>query len=367
LGTVQPQIQDILFNHNRECPSLNQIIGKLISGSSSLNPGVRLLSIECLSQLGAIDPGHWIISHGFKDKCKFFFDSSCADFVVRALETLLDGFQASTNKANMDIIGFVCQEFMKANDFQDQPAKAPVQIWNQFSEQTKTTLIPFFTSTYIAKLNVDVEDFPHPLCGSNVGQTFEDWVFVWVIRLISMIKSKSTRDMFDALKLVFKINLKDVNFFLPHIFTHALWSASPANLDMILEEMVLAARLHENPRKISDEESLEVVFQALGLTFDLQSFVDCHTKDVNNAQNEMGLKCAKIVFFLIDYLIHWNFEYEQAHQGGSTVKSRSSRDSSYSDSSRDYRNSALAYKYRINKGSIEFSTFYFQSYSFFPL
>jgi len=349
---VQPGIQEILFSHDRNCPHLNKIIGKLITGASSSNPGVRLPSIECLSQLGAIDPGHWIISHGFKDNTKFFFDTSSEEFVCRALETLLDEFQASANKSDMDIVGFVCQEFMKANDFHDEPAKAPVQVWNRFTDQNKTMLLPFFTSNYVATLPVDLEEFPHPLFGSKKVQNFEDWIFHWVVRLIGIIKNKTIRNTFDALKLVFKINLKSIHFFLPHIFTHAIWSAMSEDLSMILDEMISAAKLHNNASRMSEEESLEVVFQALGLNFDMQSFVDLHSRDVNTSRNEMSLKSAKIVFFLIDYLIHWNIEYEQAAQASGSGKSRSSKDSSCSDASSYYKSSAHAYKYRINQGKI---------------
>ncbi|CAB3372599.1 Hypothetical predicted protein [Cloeon dipterum] len=348
LVETQPKVQEFLFSHRRESTNLNSIFGKLIAGASSSNSGLRVPSIECLSELGAIDPSHWIVAFGFKDSANFFIDSSCASFVCKALETLLDGFQSSTKKADMDVIGYVCQEFMKANDFQDEPAKAPVQIWNRFSDQTKSMLMPFFTSTYICKKAIEASELPHPLANSQYAGTFEDWIFHWVVRLISFIKNKCIRDTFDALKLVFRIDLKNIHFFLPHIFTHAVWAASAEEIDMIVEEMLAAAHMHEQVGKLKEEESFEIIFRALEQNFDMQSFVELESVASNLTQNEMSLKCSKLIFFLIDYIIHWNLEFEQAPQGSSSAKSRTSRASICSEAS-FLSNSTLAYKYRINK------------------
>jgi hypothetical protein len=347
---MQQEIQKMLSSPCKESTYLNQIIGKLIAGASSVNQTIRTLSIGCLSHLGAIDPGHWIVAHGFSEKSTFFFDSSCAEFVCRALETMLDGFQASTGKAEMDIIGFVCQEFMKANGFQDEPAKAPVQIWSRFSEQTQTMLLPFFKTAYTLKLSINLDDLPQPLFGSKCGQTFEDWIFHWVVRLIGMISNKTIRDTFDALKWIFKINLKNIEFFLPHIFIHAVWAASDEDFEKILEEMICAAKLDGGHQRLSEEEMLEAVLQVMSLNFDMQSFVDLHSKEVSSTRNEIGWKCAKVIFFLIDYLIHWNLEYElPAH--GNLAKTRPFRESTGSDSTRDFKLSALAHKYKKNKSN----------------
>ncbi|XP_059489903.1 serine/threonine-protein kinase ATR isoform X2 [Neocloeon triangulifer] len=346
--TIQPEIQRLFFAHNLDShSSLNAIIGKLVSGASSPNPSLRVPSIECLSELGAIDPSHWIVAYGFKDRSKFFLDSSCAEFVCRALETLLDGFQSSTKKEDMDIIGYVCQEFMKANHFQNEPAKAPVQIWNLFSEQSKTMLMPFFTSNYISKITIEADELPHPLISSQYGEAFEDWILHWVARLIGYIKNKSIKDTFDALKLVFRINLKNASFFLPHIFINAVWAATPEEIDLIVEEMVTAAHLHESSCQVSEEESFEIVFKALRQNVGMQSSVELHLEASNSAQKETNLKCSKVIFSLIDYIIRWNLEFEQALLNG--APSKRSMASTCSESSRDVRNSPLAYKYRKNR------------------
>ncbi|KAF4530325.1 hypothetical protein B566_EDAN015485 [Ephemera danica] len=314
IGTKQAQLQQLLLHDNKHFNPLKQVYGKLINVCASGTPELRVAGADCLGTIGALSPTNWVTAYGFNLDYKFYLDSLSPDFIVGSFELLVEELQSASNCTDMDVIAFVCQELMKAHHFQDEPMKAPTEVWSVLSDSAQLMLLPFFKSSYKSHKAVnDAKQVPHPIFGSHLGKTFQSWLFHWVCRLIQYIRDEQAKRVFAAMRYLFKINSKCLFFFLPHIFMHALWSATWSEKEKIFEEMAVAAKFSlKEPGKKGEEKNedpCELLKSTLASTPGLHSFAAI---DMSNEKTSLLASCSQVIFYLVDYMHQWCYRFLRA-------------------------------------------------------
>ncbi|KAJ4431843.1 hypothetical protein ANN_20449 [Periplaneta americana] len=152
---------------------------------------------------------------------------------------------------------------------------------------------------------------------SSHGKTLNDWACNWAFTILKTIKLPNIKAVFEACTISLKRDLQTLLFFLPFILMHGLVTATPAETETFLEEIlaVLNASSNTSSSSGSDVGKLAQEFEIrpdekpnFPVTL---SERELETKKSPNVDHNM--LCAKTVFTLIDFLWCWLQDWRSAN------------------------------------------------------
>ncbi|XP_076813089.1 serine/threonine-protein kinase ATR-like isoform X2 [Clavelina lepadiformis] len=233
------------------------------------NSEVRLLSVKCLGQIGAISPDKLCLSFNSnlaKQTRQVMFDDQ--DFAFDLLNCLVQSFLVA-KPVHQDISAFAVQELLKIYSCRDgSKDNAGRRLWRRFSEQTQAVLEPHLTSRYMLKKpEMNLSTLKRPILHKKQSMTFREWIGTFCAVLMQMASScvqegSKVRGVFEACGAVVRNDVNVALFLLPHTVVEVL-KCGEEYTDFIVEEVMAVLEstetLKENkndPKPTSDVGSL---------------------------------------------------------------------------------------------------------------
>ncbi|XP_069694965.1 serine/threonine-protein kinase ATR isoform X2 [Periplaneta americana] len=297
-------------------PIIREIMDSLLLICQDEDQNLRVAAADCIGAVGAVDPGllSWRELQKARERLPLGVDTE--SFSVLALNHLARSFQHCRDTLTVDAFSLAMQELLKIFDISPHGKSNKENIWDKFSKEVQEIMTPFLTSYYKNSV-CPIAEVPHPIIGSSHGKTLNDWACNWAFTILKTIKLPNIKAVFEACTISLKRDLQTLLFFLPFILMHGLVTATPAETETFLEEIlaVLNASSNTSSSSGSDVGKLAQEFEIrpdekpnFPVTL---SERELETKKSPNVDHNM--LCAKTVFTLIDFLWCWLQDWRSAN------------------------------------------------------
>lgn len=190
-------------------------------------------SSKALSIVGALDGNkfklkniktHITLIHNFQD----YQETSLilTDFLENIL---IIGFWGSNDPVKQMYYSYAFQQFLKVlrlddNVIKQQNESLYVDVWNNFSDVTKSTLMPFLRSKFFAK-TPNYVGVTYPIY--KEGKSFDSWVFELTADLIKRPVQSNVKLLFDAFGALVKYRDNEIcNYLLKYLTLYRLLNNS---------------------------------------------------------------------------------------------------------------------------------------------
>ncbi|XP_044758902.1 serine/threonine-protein kinase atr [Coccinella septempunctata] len=291
------ELDNMILGYNGLDDSIVELIDILTSTCREKDKQLKLACAEVMGELGALEPSH-LPRRYVRDTREFSFFIYEDNFVVNALNELIKALQAETNAVNMDRTALAIQEILKTYHISPDEKSSKHSIWKQFTESQQELMKPLLSSRYISALNSLSFDFTIPIFGSNLGSTFETWLYNWACSLISKLPTER-RTLLEGCLPSMKEGERILMHFLPHILLHSLieGNCEEAAYDEFQAVLSSFSTKHE-----LDNSIVSVV----AVPMPGASIVSQTVTQKEFWKNQ----CTKTVFILLDFLDRWLREWQ---------------------------------------------------------
>ncbi|ERL94616.1 hypothetical protein D910_11893 [Dendroctonus ponderosae] len=291
------ELDQMVLGYNGIDSTIVELIDYLTLACRTKEVALKLACGDIFGELGAIEPSH-LPRRCAQDSQSFNFFISDDAFIESAINELIKSFQTDKNARNTDRVALAIQEILKTYEISPNPDSARNDMWTRFPEAHREVMTPLLSSKYIC-----VEKFvgyPCPVYGSGDGSSFQAWLYNWTSSLISTL-SPEKRSLLQSCFPSMKLDQRVLMHFLPYIVLHSLVDSVNSNEEKCYVEFEFILngfnKLRDVDEKILSNRPLPVPGQtpiARELTGD----------------SEKQIKCAKVVFILLDFLDRWLREWQ---------------------------------------------------------
>ncbi|XP_033336517.2 serine/threonine-protein kinase ATR [Megalopta genalis] len=295
LAEHRSQLNQMILTETDIHPLIVELLDTLLIGCQHKDENIRLLYGECLGELGAIEPSllpRRIIS---RDDCKFISDMN-EEFACAMLFEHVRAFQMQKSSHSMDCFSLAIQEILKAYEITPQGKNS--ELWNSLPLTTRQIIFPFLTSHYKIAAVSDDKMFPHPIYGSEVGSSVENWAYSWLCSMFKNIHDERLNSVLRACKLALKRDIKILTFCLPHVVSYIITNGTEQEHIKIREEMLTIIDVRKKPTL--DPE--------LSRHRPLRNGHSIKADDTRISEETRRMRCAQIVFSVLDHLQRWLWE-----------------------------------------------------------
>lgn len=262
------QLNSLIVGQQQIDPVFEDLLNTIMKTSKHIDEQLQLAAGVCLGAIGAIEPS--LLSPNYAPQTKFALSIHTDAFSIMALSELCRAYQSQIDTQRVDGFSLAIQEILLARGV-DPENKTKTAVWDALPEQQQL-MEPHLKScyTYIpAKARPNV----HPIYGSTLCTSCEEWAYHWAYKMIDSVEDDETKHLLKSFKSCIRNDNNILAMFLPFILLHTLQSCNTQNTEHIVEE-------------------LRCVFGAV---------TDRSTASVT----EIGIKCAKMAFNLLDFLDCW--------------------------------------------------------------
>lgn len=315
LKTHRTDLNNLIINENVIHPVLGGLLRNLMLCCKENDTNLQRYAAECLGELGAFEPSH--LPPDYKPHSAFAFSIHSDDFAIMAIRELCRAYQVQVDSHAVDCASLAIQEILIANNV-NPTKKSKINIWEAIPEKMRPLIEPLLNSSYTtvkAKRNVTA----HPIFGSFEARTCEDWAFNWATKLISKISKEETRNLLDSFKPIMKRDMNTLALIFPYIVLHSIQSNSTnikdqkeiydelnAVLEGMIKDEIQPKKSRSKTIEQTDSDNQNDFFSVAALKFS-----DSHNGQTDEAQNQnnIDIKCAKIVFGILDFLERYLREF----------------------------------------------------------
>ena len=228
------QLQRLVVSSDVVDPVIPEIVQALLSSTRDPDASIVTTAGECLGILGAVDPGRLEKNDDLSAAATNLDGVPLAvteeAFVIDLVNVLIRTLIASSGTSDTDACSYSIQEVLKACGIRGPAPMSTVagRLWNRLSDSAREILQPFLTSLY--SRNETQPAFAVPIFRAAKGggrpdddMTFQQWISDWCCHLISKVKTREARSVFDAcVAIVRKEAVGTAQFLLPHVVLAAL-------------------------------------------------------------------------------------------------------------------------------------------------
>lgn len=271
------------------------MLDTLLVGCQHKDEHIRLLYGECLGELGAIEPSllpRRIIS---RDDSKFIPDMN-EEFACAILFEHVRAFQMQKSSQSMDCFSLAIQEILRAYDI--SPEGKNNHLWHSLPLTVKQIISPFLTSHYKIATVSDDKKLPHPIYGSEVGSSVENWAYNWLCSMFNNIHDETLNGVLRACKLAFKRDIKILTFCLPHVISYIIINGREEDHTKIREEILTIIDVKKKPTLDPELSRHRPLKHGQSVKID----------DMRISEETRRTRCAQIIFSVLDHLQRWLWE-----------------------------------------------------------
>ncbi|CAD6885848.1 unnamed protein product [Tilletia laevis] len=267
-----------LTSGNRFGAPISGIVTTILSAASRIEDernGAKIVCLQCLGILGAIDPDRFEHSNDEQSRTilKDFEDKDeAAEFGVYVIQhVLVSAFRHAIDATAQSSYAYSIQEMLKycgltrSSDYGDPPSVVGNERWKAFPTSIMDTLNPLASSRY--KWHAEQrEEVPSPLY-KNMS-SYRKWLVQWALQLTSQVAKPGAKSFFGIVgAAVSDHDILVARFILPHLVLHILISGPDERRSEIRSELVAILNDQVDDSSQVDEDrrqqSAQIVFQLL--------------------------------------------------------------------------------------------------------
>ena len=280
---------------------INRLLLTLLERSNDSNPNIRLTAIDCLGEIGAVDPGriefrklyskiatstsliNRLLSNSNSEitnddlkRCYFNFYSQ--EFALELFAELTRAFLAADQVRQQDTISYAIQECLKfyhLNLTDDQEkVKSNQQLWTKFTQEQQDLFKPLRTSKYVLtdETNFKASKSQEAILKQLTIRTYEQWLTQYVPYLIQHLPNNNYYHLLHSCLFAVRFNSSIGSFLLPYIV-----------LQLVGENL---------GQEVLDKEIKALI-----------SYTNQYDSNENNLPSDVLHQIAQIIFTLIDFLL----------------------------------------------------------------
>ena len=280
---------------------ITRLILTLLERSNDSNGNIRFIAIDCLGEIGAIDPGriefrkfyskiasstsliNRLLSNSNSeinndDLKRAYFNFYSQEFALELFAELTRAFLAADQVRQQDTISYAIQECLKFYNLnlsdENEKQKPNQQLWSKLSQEQQDLFKPLRTSKYVLtdETNLKGNKSQDAILKQLTIKTYEQWLTQYVPYLIQHLPTNNYYHLFHSCLFAVRFNSSIGAFLLPYIILHLIGE----NLG----------------QDVLDKEIKALV-----------SYSNQYDFNENNPSSDVLHQIAQIIFTLIDFLV----------------------------------------------------------------
>ena len=301
LKTNRSQLLQMCLSRDTVPSIINRLLLTLLERSNDSNPNIRLTAIDCLGEIGGVDPGridfrklysqivtstsliNRLLSNSNSEitnddlkRCYFNFYSQ--EFALELFAELTRAFLAADQVRQQDTISYAIQECLKfyhlnLSDEQEK-VKTNQQLWTKLTQEQQDLFKPLRTSKYVLtdETNLKSNKSQDAILKQLTIRTYEQWLTQYVPYLIQHLPNNNYYHLLHSCLFAVRFNSSIGSFLLPYIILHLIGE----NLG----------------QEVLDKEIKALI-----------SYTNQYELNENNPPSDVLHQIAQIIFTLIDFLL----------------------------------------------------------------
>jgi hypothetical protein len=214
---------------------ITRLILTLLERSNDSNQTIRSIAIDCLAEIGAIDPGriefrkmyssiatstsliNRLLSNSNPeinndDLKRCYFNLYSQEFALELFAELTRAFLAADQVRQQDTISYAIQECLKFYNLnltdENEKIKNDQHLWTKFNQEQQDLFKPLRTSKYVLtdETNVKSNRSQEAILKQLTIRTYEQWLTQYVPYLIQYLPNNNYYHLFHACLFAVRFN-----------------------------------------------------------------------------------------------------------------------------------------------------------------
>lgn len=288
--------------------SVDELLHILINNcKTSTSELLQLATVECLGELGAIEPS--LQQHNYAGQEDFPQTIHSDEFAKMALAQLCKSYQYKNDTKYIDALSLAIQQILQSREVTVEN-RVNHDVWNAIPEKMQPLMEPLLRSSYSPKQRTIETAVPIFLVQS---QTAADWAFQFASVLINRITDEKTKYLLECIKPSMRHNQYTTSMFFPYIMLHNLEMSDISTHKTIKEEIQYVFDVvmeKDNFMQNKDQNYKKPLYVT---TFE---FRPIHKKQESpeNGAKPVAVKVAKMIFEMFDFLEN----FSRTHTGATS-------------------------------------------------
>ncbi|CAF3813461.1 unnamed protein product [Adineta steineri] len=300
LKTNRPYLLQICLSRDTVPSIITRLILTLLERSNDSNQNIRFIAIDCLGEIGAIDPGriefrklysqiatstslmNRLLSNtnseiNNDDLKRCYFNLYSKEFALELFAELTRAFLAADQVRQQDTISYAIQECLKFYNLNlsddNEKVKINQELWLKLNQEQQDLFKPLRTSKYVLtdETNLKVNKSQDAILKQLTIKTYEQWLTQYVPYLIQYLPNNNYYHLFHSCLFAVRFNSSIGSFLLPYIILHLIGE----NLGQDVLDKEIKALIYYTNQYDSNETnpSSDVLHQIAQIIFTLIDFL----------------------------------------------------------------------------------------------
>ncbi|CAF1368457.1 unnamed protein product [Rotaria sordida] len=251
LKTNRPYLLQMCLSRDTVSSIITRLILTLLERSNDTNQNIRFIAINCLGEIGAIDPGriefrklystiatstsliNRLLSNSNSeinndDSKRRYFNLYSQEFALELFAELTRAFLAADQVRQQDTISYAIQECLKfynLNSSDDnEKIKTNQVLWTKLNQEQQDLFKPLRTSKYVLtdETNLKTNKSQEAILKQLTIKTYEQWLTQFVPYLIQYLPNNNYYHLFHSCLFAVRFNSSIGSFLLPYIILHLI-------------------------------------------------------------------------------------------------------------------------------------------------
>lgn len=279
---------------------IEELLVILMSNCKNGNRKLQVALAECIGELGAIEPN--LRQQNYSSERNIPTGVLSQEFAVEAMKVLCQSYQQKNDSKFVITVQLGIQKLLQQHNVTQRNLNNPV--WLTIPTQMRPRLLNLLDTKYKPKDKFITHE---GVLFWNLAKTFDDWINYFATFLTNKITDHEVRSMLEHLLPSMKSNHYTTSLFLPYIVLHSV--EEKINVVTLNDEFQFVFDVVMGTNKdLKDEQSDEDYLCVKQYDYEPKF-------DANNFENNMkplGIKVAKLVFEVLDFLEHYHQTVDNA-------------------------------------------------------
>ena len=300
LQTSRPALLQMCLSRDTVPTIITRLILTLLERSNDSSQTIRYTAIDCLAEIGAIDPGriefrkmystiatstsliNRLLSNSNSeintdDLKRCYFNLYSPEFALELFAELTRAFLAADQVRQQDTISYAIQECLKFYNLnlsdENEKVKINQTLWSKLNQEQQDLFKPLRTSKYVLtdETNVKASRSQDAVLKQLTIRTYDHWLTQFVPFLIQSLPTNNYYHLFHSCLFAVRFNSSIGSFLLPYVILHLIGE----NLGQdVLDKEIKALITYTNQYDASESNpSPDVLHQIAQIIFTLIDFL----------------------------------------------------------------------------------------------
>jgi serine/threonine-protein kinase ATR len=235
LKTNRPYLLQICLSRDTVPSIITRLILTLLERSNDSNQNIRFIAIDCLGEIGAIDPGriefrklyskiatstslsNRLLSNSNSeidndDLKRCYFNLYSKEFALELFAELTRAFLAADQVRQQDTISYAIQECLKFYNLNlsddNEKVKVNQELWSKLNQEQQDLFKPLRTSKYVLtdETNLKGNKSQDAILKQLTIRTYEQWLTQYVPYLIQHLPNNNYYHLFHSCLFAVRFN-----------------------------------------------------------------------------------------------------------------------------------------------------------------